>query len=333
MVVMLVTHLEGVDLNLLPSLAVLLEERHVTRAAERSGLSQPAMSRALARLRRLLDDQLLVRDGNGYVLTPRAERIQRQLAGLMPRLETLFAAEVFDPATAEEHYRLAASDYPQLVFLHAVAREVNKLSPRSALRVEPFRNAVLAEMLHGRLDLSFYVPAPPAPFRRELLFEDICVCVMAADHPLATRKRLTLGEYLRCSHLVIDVIDGQPLIESRLRELGVARRAAVTLPLNIAALAALPGTNLVATLNGRLVDRYVDDPALAVVAAPVELEPFPYFMFWHPRLDHDPSQQWLRDTVRSVAAATLDNPGGGPGHRPVTTVARHTTKSAILASH
>jgi DNA-binding transcriptional LysR family regulator len=130
------------------------------------------------------------------------------------------------------------------------------------------------------------------------------------------------------------VIDGQqPLIESRLRELGVARRAAVTLPLNIAALAALPGTNLVATLNGRLVDRYVDDPALAVVAAPVELEPFPYFMFWHPRLDHDPSQQWLRDTVRSVAAATLDDPGGGPGHRPVTTLARHTTKSAILAPH
>ena len=96
MVAMLVAHLEGVDLNLLSPLAALLEERQVTRAAERSGLSQPAMSRALARLRRLLDDQLLVRDGSGYVLTPRAERIQGQLAGLMPQLETLFAAEVFD---------------------------------------------------------------------------------------------------------------------------------------------------------------------------------------------------------------------------------------------
>src|SRR3954468_5139550 len=116
-VAMLVTHLDGVDLNLLPPLAALLEERHVTRAAERSGLSQPAMSRALARLRQLLDDQLLLRDRSGYVLTSRAERIQRQLAGLMPRLETLFAAEVFDPATAEEHYRLAATDYPLLLFL------------------------------------------------------------------------------------------------------------------------------------------------------------------------------------------------------------------------
>src|SRR6478752_8489617 len=173
---MLMTHLEGVDLNLLPPLAALLEERHVTRAAERTGLSQPAMSRTLARLRRLLDDQLLVRDGSGYVLTPRAERIQRQLAGLMPRLETLFAAEVFDPATAEEHYRLAASDYPLLLFLHQVAREVNKLSPHSALRIESPRDAVFDDLLHGRLDLSFYVADPPSGLRQELLFDDVCVC-------------------------------------------------------------------------------------------------------------------------------------------------------------
>jgi DNA-binding transcriptional LysR family regulator len=96
---MRMAHLNGVDLNLLPPLAALLEERHVTRAAERSGLSQPALSRTLARLRQLLDDQLLVRDSSGYVLTPRAERIQRQLAGLVPELEVLFDAEVFDPRT------------------------------------------------------------------------------------------------------------------------------------------------------------------------------------------------------------------------------------------
>jgi DNA-binding transcriptional LysR family regulator len=105
---------------------------------------------------------------------------------------------------------------------------------------------------------------------------------------------------------VIDIIDGeQPLIANRLRELGVPRRAALTLPLNVGAPAALPDTNLVATLSRRLVDRYANDPALAVVAAPVELEPFQYFMVWHPRLDHDPAQQWLRDTIRSVAAVTV----------------------------
>ena len=213
---------------------------------------------------------------------------------------------MFDPATAEEHYRLAATDYPLLLFLHQVAREVNRLSPHSALRIESPRDSVFDDVAHGRLDLSFYVADPPAGLRQELLFDDVCVCVMSADHPLVKRKRLTLDEYVRCSHLVIDIIDGeQPLIAHRLRELGVARRAAVTLPQNAGAPSALPGTNLVATLNKRLVDRYVDDPELAVVAAPVELEPFQYFMFWHPRLNHDAAQQWLRDTIRSVAAATV----------------------------
>ena len=99
---------------------------------------------------------------------------------------------------------------------------------------------------------------------------------------------------------------------NRLRELGVARRAALTLPLSVGAPGALPDTDLVATLNGRLVDRYADDP-LAVVAAPVELEPFHYFLIWHPRLDRDPAQQWLRDTIRSVAAASVGGPSGSAG--------------------
>ena len=293
-------------MNLLPPLAALLEERHVTRAAERSGLSQPAMSRALARLRQVLDDQLLVRDVTGYVLTPRAERIQRQLAGLTPRLEALFAAEVFDPATAEENYRIATTDYPLLLFFPQAAREINKLSPHSTLRVEPYRDEVFDDMQHGTLDLSFYGAAPPSAFRHEVLFEDRCVCVMAADHPLAQRKRLTLDEYLRCSHLMIDIIDGQqPVIDNRLRELGLARRGSLTLPLFVGAPAALPESNLVATLTERLMDRYGDDPAIAVVRAPVELERMEYFMVWHPRLDQDPAQQWLRDTIRAVVAATF----------------------------
>lgn len=308
MVVMLMTHLGGVDLNLLPPLAALLEERHVTRAADRTGLSQPAMSRAMARLRKLLDDQLLVRDGGNYVLTPRAERIQRQLADLMPRLETVFAAEVFDPATADEHYRIAATDYPLLLFLPQVAREINKASPHSALRIEPYRDEVFDDMQHGRLDLTFHgdAPAVPSVFRHEVLFDDVCVCMMAADHPLARRRRLTLTEYLRCSHLMIDILHGeQPVIDNHLRKLGLARRGALTLPRFIGAPAALPGTTLVATLTKRLVDRFGDDPTIAVVGAPVELEPMDYLMVWHPRLDNDPAQQWLRDTIRSVASATI----------------------------
>jgi DNA-binding transcriptional LysR family regulator len=266
------------------------------------------MSRTLGRLRQALDDQLLVRDGSGYVLTPRAERIQRQLTGLVPELETLFAVEVFDPATAEELYRLAASDYALLLFLNEVGRKINKLSPHSALRIGSVHDAVFDDMHHGRLDLSFYVGAPAVTLSQELLFDDISVCVMSADHPLAQRNRLTLDDYLGCSDLVIDIIDGdQPLIASRLRELCVERRAALTLPLHFGAPAALPDTHLVATLNKRLVDKYGENHSLAVVAAPVELEEFHYSMVWHPRLDHDPAQEWLRDMIRSVVAANVSD--------------------------
>jgi DNA-binding transcriptional LysR family regulator len=158
-------------------------------------------------------------------------------------VETLFAAEVFDSATAEENYRIATTDYPLLLFFPQAAREINNLSPHSTLRVEPYRDEVFDDMQHETLDLTFYGAAPPAAFRHEVLFEDRCVCVMAADHALAKRKRLTLDEYLRCSHLMIDIIDGrQPVIDNRLRER--------------------------------------DDPAIAVVRAPVELEPMEYFMVW-----------------------------------------------------
>src|ERR1700754_35012 len=105
------THIAGVDLNLLPALAALLEERHVSGAATRVGLSQPAMSRALQRLRRVFDDALLVSGSDGYTLTPRAERIRRRLTGVLPELDALFGTEDFDPRTAQESYRLALSDY------------------------------------------------------------------------------------------------------------------------------------------------------------------------------------------------------------------------------
>ncbi|MEK8174932.1 LysR family transcriptional regulator [Streptomyces sp. M19] len=104
-------HIERVDLNLLAPLAALLAERHVSRAADVAGMSQPAMSRALQRLRETLGDELLVRTPGGYRLTPRAERVQRELRTVLPRLESLFAPEEFDPAEA---FRVAGTDYAQV---------------------------------------------------------------------------------------------------------------------------------------------------------------------------------------------------------------------------
>src|SRR5579875_3697359 len=143
-------HIETVDLNLLPALIALLEERHVSRAAQRVQLSQPAMSRALQRLRRALDDELLVRGPDGYVLTPRAERIQAQLAAIVPRLETMLTGERFDPREAEAVFRLAGTDYAVTTLGPALFRQLFAAAPRSALRFQLVDDRVFDELDRGR---------------------------------------------------------------------------------------------------------------------------------------------------------------------------------------
>ena len=129
------------------------------------------------------------------------------------------------------------------------------------------------------------------------------MCVMATDHPLAGRPAITLGEYLDCSHIVVNIADGhQPAFDRQLESLGTPRRAALTIPYHVAAELAVADTMLVATLPERLVTRHRSDPGTTVVPAPAEIERMTYYMCWHPRLDDDPAQRWLRNVTRSTAA-------------------------------
>lgn len=300
---MQVTHIERVDLNLLPPLAALLEERHVSRAAARVNLSQPAMSRALQRLREALGDELLVRGAGGYELTPRAERIQRQLVAILPRLEILFAGEAFDPAGAAESFRLAGTDYPPMVFGPALFQRVFQQSPHSTVTFRGWHDNVFDDLVRGLTDIVFYGVAAPPALRCEKLFEESFVCVLSADHPLGSRPQLALDDYLRCSHAVVDIIGGdQTVIDRHLQALGTPRRAGLSVPYHAAAPLAVPGTRLVATLPRRMAEQHAQNPALRLVAAPPEILDMTYYMSWHPRLDDDPAQRWLRDTVRSVTA-------------------------------
>lgn len=305
------TYLERVDLNLLGPLAALLEERHVSRAAARVGISQPAMSQALGRLRHLLGDELLVRGTGGYRLTPRAERLQRQLAGVLPRLEDLFSHEVFDPGGASETFRLAGTDYPVLVFGAGLAREVLCQSPRSALRFGTWHEQVFDDLDRGVTDLGFYGGSPPAGLRAEQLFTERFVCVMATGHPLAAAgPPMTLADYLGCSHLIVEVVDGdQSVIDRYLQGRGTPRTAGLSVPYHAAAPYLVPGTSLVATIPARLAARHSGDPGIAIVPAPAEVADMSYQMVWHPRLDGDPAQRWLRDTVRAVTSGLSGPPG------------------------
>lgn len=298
------TQLQRVDLNLLVALAVLLEERHVSRAADRIGLSQPATSRALHRLRDTLGDELLVRTRDGYQLTPRAERIQRELAGILPRLELLFGAERFDPATATDSFRLAGTDYTTSVLGPGMFRRMFAEAPGASLNFGTWHDGVFSDVSHGLVDLAFAgVPAPQG-LRSELLYEERFVCLLSAAHPLAKRSALTLSEFLDAAHVVVDVLQGeQSAVDRRLTELGRRRTTALAVPYHSAAVLAVPGTPLVAALPSRMLTSLAD-PGLRIVAAPPEIATMPYLMTWHPRLDDDPAQRWLRDIVRVVSAST-----------------------------
>jgi DNA-binding transcriptional LysR family regulator len=293
--------LPGVDLNLLGPLAALLQERHVSRAAERAHMSQPAMSRALAALRRVFGDELLVRGVGGYRLTPRAERLQRDLAAILPQLEALFAETPYNPLTADHAFRLAGTDYVLSIVGPPLVRRVLVQSPLVTLHFDGWHEGVYQDVERGALDLAFTGGAAPPPLRSEPLFDDRYVCVMSAGHPLASAT-LTLADYLACEHVVVDLLAGrQGTVDTRLEALGRARRASVTVSYHAFAAAAIRDTRLVATLPRRFAGRLTADPTLAVTEAPEEIGTLSFAMAWHPRLDGDPAQRWLRDTVRAAA--------------------------------
>lgn len=303
MVCMRTTHIGRVDLNLLPALIALLEERHVSRAAARVDMSQPAMSRALQRLRRTLGDELLVRTPEGYRLTPRAERILDRLVTAVPQLEDVFAGDVFDPSTTELQVRVAGSDYAQAIIGPGLSGRIAAASPGSTLRFSPWHREVLTEVSDGAIDLAFIGAQPLEHLRSEELFADRFVCVVSAGHPLAGRPALGLADYLGCRHLIIDLVDGrQPAIDRVLSAHGTPRRAGLILPVHATAPPALPGTDLVLTMPQRLVGHYARGDGLRILAAPVEIGAMTYAMTWHPRLDFDPVHRWLRATVRDAVA-------------------------------
>ncbi|MGW0846404.1 LysR family transcriptional regulator [Streptomyces sp. NPDC002787] len=303
------SHLRNADLNLLDALAVLLEERHVTRAAGRFHLSQSAMSRVLHRLRETFGDELLVRTRGGYEPTPRGQQIQSELAELLPRLEALLRGDAFDPATAKGHFRVLCTDFATSLFGPLLFPRFLREAPGASLTVAPLSDQSFADVEQGRADLIISGVVAPRALRWETLFEEDFACLLPRDHPVSG-NRVTMDDFITHRHVVVDLLGmGQAMVERRLDEYGLRRPVGLRVPYFSAAAAALPGTELIATLPRRAVLAYADDPAYRVAAAPEELPPFPYGIAWHPRVDGDPAHRWLREVIRETAVQVT---GSGP---------------------
>ena len=287
-------HLRQVDLNLLSTPYALLEERHVTRAAKRCFLSQPAMSRSLERIRDTFGDELLIRTGRIYERTVRGEWLLRELESLLPRLEALVRGEPFNPAQSRERLRVALTDNGSIALLPALTQRIRTAAADITLEIIAWHDRSFEDVEAGKIDLALSPLAASSPLETERLFKEDFVCLVGADHKLRSR-RFTLKQYLELSHVAVGTLD-RPLAD-----LGLRRRVALSVPFLVPAVAAVAGSDLVLTLPRKLAKAVAAMANVRFVEPPPEIKSFQYFMVWHPRLTAEPAQVWFREQLRIVA--------------------------------
>jgi DNA-binding transcriptional LysR family regulator len=297
------THVAEADLNLLLPLYVLLEERQVTRAAARCGLSQPAMSRALQRLRATFGDELLVRSDGKFERTPRAERLLVELADLLARLDAGLRGDRFEPATSRRTFRIACTEYAAAVLLPGLLTSLAVRAPRVEVDVVPWSVGGLENVEAGRVDLALVGIHDCHSLECEELFADGFCCLVAKSHPVMS-KRLTLQTFLSYSHVEIKVTSGRtPYIDSSLAAHGVRRRVAHRTQFPLSAALITASSQMIFTTPRRLANVLIRAANLRIIDAPRELADFKYGMAWHRRLDDDAMNCWLRSQVRMAAKA------------------------------
>jgi DNA-binding transcriptional LysR family regulator len=299
--------LAGVDLNLVLALDALLAERHVTRAASRLGITQSAASHALARLRDLLGDPVLVRGPKGTMLpTPRAEALAPAIHRILSDLSAVLRGDAaFDPATARRTFRIGTSDYVQVVLLPALMRHLAKTAPGIDLWIHTLGDHGDEELMAGTVDVLIGLPrgtARPAGAYEKLLFDESFTCVVRKRHPLADSK-LTLARFCAASHMLVAPRGTSgSIVDDALVAIGRSRRIALALPQFMVAPYMIANTDLIATLPTRVAMTFAEMMDLVAMAPPVQLPKFEMVLAWHERDQHDLPHKWLREQILAVAA-------------------------------
>jgi DNA-binding transcriptional LysR family regulator len=301
------TDLASVDLNLVLALDALLAERHVTRAAARLGITQSAASHALARLRDLLDDPLLVRGPRGTMLaTPRAVALAPAVHRILIDLSAVLRGDAaFDPATARRTFRIGTTDYVELVLMPKLVERVNRIAPNVDLWFHTLTDHGDDALAAGTIDAVIGPPqsaARPAGSYEKVLFTESFTCILRKGHPLAARK-LTLARYCAASHLLVAPRSTPGgFVDDALAAVGRARRVALAVPHFLVVPYLIAGTDLIATLAIRVAETFADTLGLVIVPPPIALPRFQMALAWHERNHDDPPHRWLRDQILAVAA-------------------------------
>lgn len=297
----------GIDLNLLAAFNALMIERNVTRAATQVGVSQPAMSAALSRLRKLLGDPLFLRSPDGLLPTPRARELAQPIAQALSQIKAaLVATPGFIPADAVLTINLGLSDYPAFVVLPKLLPMMQEHAPNLKINIHAFNHRDHAvDMLDaGLIDAAIGV-MPSHQDGRILtrpILRDVFVTLIAHDHP-AARRGMDLDTYLALPHVLASP-EGERhgLVDQALERLGKQRTLALTLPQMFAVPAIIASSRMTATVLKRIALSSPAGGKLVMFAPPVALPEIVFHLIWHRRGDANPAQAWFRGMIESVAA-------------------------------
>jgi DNA-binding transcriptional LysR family regulator len=291
-------NLNSLDLNLLVALDALLKEANVSRAAMRIGLSQPAASHALARLREVIGDPLLVRAGSRMELTPRAQALRGPLAQVLDQVRGLFVPDDFEAASSERQFRLMMPDLAVELLMPPLMAKITQAAPNIRIDVVPWRGSAIFTAEFARtIDLVISIGNAFGGFHRQRLYVDRDALAVRRGHPAATKLKKR-DAFLNARHVAV-IIRGQneDLIDGWLRAKGIERKIALVVPGYIEALHVAARTDLVAFVPLRLIGALSKQLSLVSVTPPLDPGIDEQFMFYPTRAQMDPGSIWLRNLM------------------------------------
>ena len=292
----------SVDLNLLKLFDALSRERSVTRAGQRIGISQPAASRGLARLRRLLNDRLLVRTAQGLELTPRAVELSESVARLLEDARSIVAPAIFEPSEASGQLTIATTDHMTLLLIPTLLSRLAQLAPGVDLEIPAPSGDNVNLVTQGDVDLAIGVyDELPARFRCRALYDEDLVCLVRRDHPVISEW--TLERFVSLLHISVIITGyGKNTVDEALEQQGLSRRVAVRLPHFLAATMLVAKSDMVLSLPRRLAHRVAMSIPVEVLEIPLEIGRFNPSMIWHERRHDDPAHKWLRSLIVEIGS-------------------------------
>ncbi len=309
--------LTDIDLNQLVLFQQLMVERRVSKVAENLGLTQPAVSNTLARLRRQFGDDLFVRTPKGMVPTPLAEQMAGPIGDALALLHSgLNPHNQFDPASVKRSITIGMTDIGEIVFLPELLEHLRQVAPGVALAtVRTTASTLRDDMEAGQVDLAIGpLPQLKAGFFQRRLFRQRYVCLFRQGHPLDSRP-MSLADFQAAEHLVIlSAGTGHGKVDDLIRRAGIERRTRLTVPHFVSVGHILQRTDLVATVTERLAERLAEPFGLRFLPHPIDLPEVAINVFWHAKVHRSPVHQWLRGLVFELFGD--EKPPGPPPARP-----------------